>query len=782
MSTARDIIHAAIQARTVEQAEAVATAIIDDIGEHHERPVADRPNTLGLLSTSSGSYEHRLLELNTNAHDAVLERFALRRFGSLDAVPYTSPREAAAELLAGMSDEEKGQLATVQLYESDPPARQTRRLTAVFRDQGCGLTPAAVSWTIFRVGSDHKDEARWLQGAFGLGGATTYRNAKEVVLVTRRDPELLRDGETDEIVIAVCRWRQQGKGQGLYYPVVDEWDERTQSDALPWSAPADAYPDFEVGTHLALISYETPNFVRGRNDRHGFEFVQQTRLPSPILPTGYFNHVASGDHYKTLTGLSRRFADNPRQDREEHRSHMLFQSSGQTYQLPVSAFIFRAGPSADVGGKRNFVADPHAVILCSHGQAHQHWTAADLRRHCFKLNKVYDRLFIIVDTDPLPVELRTSLFTADRSGFINSAEADRLEEAVATFLNGWDPLVDYNTEMIRQALASRGEKSATRAIAEKIARAITARGFKLVGHRGKGADDDANPPSKPPADLYPDPTTIEGPDHILTTPGSTKYLRFHINAVEEFFTSGRGTLTVTTTHPGIDTADIAVGELHRGRVRVALAVPDDAALGTFHVTAGVYDWFRSNGGLGGSLEWKTTLEIVDKLPPKTPPKDKKKSRRKDKPDSGNLVALRWGHNDQHPEWDSSVPGHVEMTPAQLLAEDEEYAELASLGDTLIPTVWLNLDYTPLKEYEQVRSKTLTDTGVDNARDRYAVGVGVGMLESYARIEKLKVTNGGLDTDIELEMATAAARVAARATLAMMPDYDVLLREAGLDDE
>ena len=780
MSTAHDIIHAAVNARTAEQAKAVAAMIIDDIGEDYERPVADRPNTLGVLSTSSGSYEHRLLELNTNAHDAVLERLALRRFGSIDAVPYTSPREAAAELLAGMSDEEKGKHATVELYESDPPTRQTRRLTAVFLDQGCGLTPGAVSWTIFRVGSDHKDEAPWLQGAFGLGGATTYRNAQAVVLVTRRDPELLGDGEEDRITVAVCRWRQQAKGQGLYYPVVEAWDERIQSNALPWSAPAGVYPGFEVGTHLALISYEAPNFVRGRNDRRGFEFVQQTRMPAPILPTGYFNHIATGDHYKTLTGLSRRFADNPREDRDEHQGHVLFQSSGQTYHLPVSAYIFRPGLSADVGGKRNFVADPHAMILCSHGQAHQHWTAAELRRRCSKLNRAYDRLFIVVDTDPLPVELRTSLFTADRSGFINSGEADRLEQAVATFLNGWDPLVDYNTELIREALASRGEKSATRAIAEKIARAIKAKGFKLGGLSGKG-DDDANPPGKPPTDLHPDPTTIEGPDRVVTTPGGTKYLRFHINAVDEFFTSGRGILSVTTTHPGIDTSDIAVGDLHRGRVRVALAVPDDAALGTFHLTAGVYDWFRSNGGLGGSLEWKTTLEIVDELAPKPPPNEKK-DRKGDKPGSGDLVALQWGHNDMHPEWDNAMSGHVEMTPAELLAEDEEYAELASLGDTPIPTIWLNLDYSPLREYERVRSKTLTDAGVDNARDRYAVGAGVGMLESYVRIEKLKATNGGLDPEVESEMATTAARVAARATLAMMPEYDVLLREAGLEDD
>lgn len=110
-------------------------------------------------------------------------------------------------------------------------------------------------------------------------------------------------------------------------------------------------------------------------------------------------------------------------------------------------------------------------------------------------------------------------------------------------------------------------------------------------------------------------------------------------------------------------------------------------------------------------------------------------------------------------------------------EMKEYADLAKLGDTPIPTVWLNLDYSSLKEYERARVETLTDVGIDNARNRYAVGVGVGILESYLRIETLKATNGRLDPEVESVMAITAARVAARATLAMMPEYDLLLREA-----
>ena len=92
-------------------------------------------------------------------------------------------------------------MATVEFYEFDPVARDTHRLTVAFRDHGCGITPAYSSRSIFALGSSHKNELSWEQGAFGLGGRTTYRNAQAVIVVTCRDPRFLRPGEEDRITV-----------------------------------------------------------------------------------------------------------------------------------------------------------------------------------------------------------------------------------------------------------------------------------------------------------------------------------------------------------------------------------------------------------------------------------------------------------------------------------------------------------------------------------------------------------------------------------------------------
>ena len=86
-----------------------------------------------------------------------------------------------------------------------------------------------------------------------------------------------------------------------------------------------------------------------------------------------------------------------------------------------------------------------------------------------------------------------------------------------------------------------------------------------------------------------------------------------VNATSSFFESGRGQLSIACAHPDIGTDEITIGSLRDGRVRVMIAVPEDAKLGEFDLVAGIYDWERASGGLGTSLEWQTRLEIVDAI-------------------------------------------------------------------------------------------------------------------------------------------------------------------------
>lgn len=144
-ATGAAIVRAALEARTVAEASQINDMITLHVGKRYERFIGDTANNLGPLTTR-GNYDHKALEPLTNMHDAILERFACEKFGGdLSAVPYETPREAAAGLLGHPSREEQAALARVDIYESDPPTKESKRVTLAYRDRGCGIDNAYVS-------------------------------------------------------------------------------------------------------------------------------------------------------------------------------------------------------------------------------------------------------------------------------------------------------------------------------------------------------------------------------------------------------------------------------------------------------------------------------------------------------------------------------------------------------------------------------------------------------------------------------------------------------------
>jgi hypothetical protein len=774
-TTGAAIIRAALEARTAAEASQINDMITLHVGERYERFVGDTANNLGPLTTR-GNYDHKALEPLTNMHDAILERFACEKFGGdLTAVPYETPREAAAALLGHLSREEQAELARVDIYESDPPTKESKRVTLAYRDKGCGIDNPYVSESIFRIGSRHKEASLWQQGAFGMGATTCYPNAKAIVLVTRRPPELLKDGEEDVITIAVAEWQQHQKGRGIYYLVTESVDDNR--DATPLAVPAADVPEFEPGTYLALISYATAGFWTGRNDRDSLEFVINTRLWRPQLPVTLMNRVAKGDHPKTHRGRGLQFDGAPRKDRRKFTDVMPFRMNGATHHLPVEVYYFEGGYYGDAGSMRNFIARGHSVLLLANGQAHKHWDQQELRLRADKLTKLNDRILVIVELDEIPVDQRTSqLFTPDRVDLVDSPDARRLLDAIAAMLNSWGKLRELNSELVRQALQNRGSDRSTLQIAEKIRAQLAFRGgVSLSGGQKEGED---APPKRRwgDEDLWPDPTTLVGPNKVRAIPGKTRFIHYQLNARNEFFASGRGELELSCDHPRIGPAElVAGGELRGGMIRASLLVPDDVHVGDeATITAAIRDWQKAAGGVGEDLVWTTELEVVETTKPDTEPTPKKN--KKKTASRGAQVAVLWRDNDYAEDWNGGMPGWIEPIEASILAEErDEYKELAELGSAPVPTVVLNEDFSPLKKYEAERIKKHKESTLDQARDRYAVGVGVGLLVLEERNKKLDKTRKKRPTDSLTERVAVA-----RAALALMPDFDKLVMEAGLE--
>jgi hypothetical protein len=771
-NTEQKIISAALSASTYDEAVAVAKMIEQAVGGRYERPVGDRYNNHGLMA-SSGSYEFKATEPVTNGQDAVLERLAAGKWGDLDKVPYKSPAEAASDLLDNLNYQQQGDKVTVAFRESDPPTRSSKRLTIVYRDLGCGMEPAQVPATIVALGSSHKSGKVWQQGAFGIGGTSTYRNARAVVLVTRRAPEM--NPSDDRITVAVVLWEAFGKGQTASYLVTSDWT--ANRDAVPWSAPASVYPQFEPGTHLALVSYGVEGFHRARSgDERSFDMVLNTRLFDPIVPVRFTNEITRSKN-EYLRGLSRRLTDNPSPDRPTDEEELLYTYDGVSYKLPVRYYIF---PTGDTGTRRRFVAKNHALVFTSNGQVHHHWDPPAFRLRT-RLNKLYDRIFVIVETDSLPIELRTALFTPDRSQFLGNEAALQLEDQVADFLDNWHKLVEMNNQLVRDAISSASSGRSAIDVGRRIAAALKVKGFNLSGagtSGGGGPTGTGGARHRKKVETYPDPTTLEGPDKLIVEDGKVRYLEYMLNAVDDFIDSKRGALTFATDHPDIEPVKhIVTGRLRDGYVRVQLQVPEGAAEGDYKLTATLKDWHRKAGGIGPELSYETILKVVDEMPSRTGAGNGNGAKGADQ---GGTIGVLWTTPEAYGNgWTNATPGCVdEIEAATLASSREEYKELATLGSQTIPTIVLNETYSPYKGYISVRAKDLTEAGAKDASDRYAVGTGLGLLLLHEETKKREeASKQAVDPAHDLVSRQAVAR----SVLLMMPAFDSLVKEAGIED-
>jgi uncharacterized membrane protein YgcG len=785
-SAAHTLVQAALEAHTPEDASRVQSLIEKQFGARCIRPVGDKWNNHGLMG-AAGSFDLKLIEEVTNMQDSVIERHALLKWGSRDAIPYDAPHAAAGDLLSDIPD--LARKATVRFKEStkstdkNERARITKRLTAVFTDEGCGLTPDTVPGTIFGLGGSNKEDALYLQGAFGMGGTLTYRNADFVVLVTRRDPKLLQAGESDLITVAVVEWRENTKGRTAFYLVDRDWQEAGDY-ALPWSCDATEFPQFGPGTHVALIGYRVSGYhaaTRG-GDEKGFDTAVDTRLFAPVMPIWFVNELVNAERGNALRGLENRL------ERSEYREEwpsdeqtLPYRHGGTTYLLPMRYTLF--SPSRKPGGIDKFVAKDHAVIFTSNGQVHHHWTPTDLLTKT-KLNKIHNRVLIVVETDELPIRLRTSLFTPDRTDLVLADAALRLEEDVAAIISSWESLRDENFALLRESLKGPNDES-TLAIANRISRAISVKGFGVGGgdgsSGGKGSGGSGGGGGKrKPVVLHADPTRIDGPDHARAEIGKTRSITYTID-VEDSFYDGRGAVTVSCDHPAIRPGrEITVGKGRNGRVQVLVAIPDTET-GTYELRIALENWMRASGGLGPTLEHATKLELVDQIEGKGSGigKPGAGSGGGEGARTGPTVAFRWSRPGNGPgeqeDWEKMTVGGIEQTPAEILAESPEYADLAKLGDKEIPTILLNDQYPPYKKYLEGRNKELTK--VERPREQYAAGVGVALLSLQDDIERRIKRDGKIP---ESEFVSSAQRAAAKAVLAVMPAFDEFAKQAGLE--
>ena len=736
----------------------------------YERPVGDRWGNRGLFTAAGGNFDHKLTELVTNMLDALILRQAVETLGEEVLEPedsaqlFDTPVTAVEELFGSGGPPDNIENARMELRSAGPDRKRER--TIVFRDRGIGMRPREITDSLLRVGSSRKDGVLWLMGAFGRGGLTVLPNAHGWIVLTRSSvaPEA-------GIVLTIVKWKHVGiqQTQTALYQVVSPW-ERVGDSADPLVLPVAACPEFECGTRLAIVGFRAEGILASRlGDERSLDTVVDTRLFEPPLPVQMTAPVLGerGSRVTRLRGLGRRLADNPRSDRIEGSEHLPFSYEGRTYQLPVRFYLFATG--GDAGTRRRFVARNHALLLNSNGQVHAHWTPPEFR-HRTRLNKLADRILVVLNTDPLPLELRTSLFTADRTDLLRNPYAVRLEESLVAFLNDWDELEEANNEMIRDSIRRSNRDRSTADLSERIAKAAEARGWRATSSPGGGR---RRRPARP-LELLDDPTSLTGRPSLRLERGRTHGVHYSLNARDGFVPT-RAQCRITTTHLDIDPdEDVTVGELRRGRLRVSLAVPPDAELTTAVLALRVEQWLSIQGGLRGALEVETSIEIVDEDDRPEPPAPKPKNGRQA---GGTMpIATMWTTHEDEPDWGANTPGEAELVQASTFAElGNDYRRFAKVDRDGV-LLKLNEDFSPLKAYTSMRARKIGDEGVRRIKDRYALGLGVYMVVVNEQQRRAGESGDPPNEDL----VAGARRAAAQAILAMLPEFDTLVAEAGLD--
>lgn len=778
IADARALVTAATKATSPDDLLSI-WEMLNAFGAIHERPIGDRWGNRGLFTAAGGVFDHKLVELVTNMHDAVVLAAVEARLQKDDnAVQsyervFDSPETAVSEVFRGRDRSELARLARVELHSAGEDARRDR--TVVFRDAGIGMRPLDFPDALYRLGSSRKDGVLWQMGAFGRGGLTVMPNCYGWVVVSRKQPELLRDGESDVVTVSASRWVPVGNRQTntAVYQVTSPWEHDTD-EALPFSVPAEAC-DFEPGTHLAVVGFQAEGiWVSRLGDERSLDTLFDTRLFEPPLPiTLTTPALESRDRATILRGLGRRLTDNPRADRQEGTEELPFNHDGTTYRLPIRYFLFAAG---DTGSRRRFVARDHALLLNSNGQVHAHWSPAEFRQKT-RLPKLADRILGVVDTDALPLPVRTALFTADRTELLRNPDTVRLEEELVAFLNDWEDLWRANNDLIRDAIRRSNADRSTAAVAGKISRAL--RISSATPARSQPDESKVRRPRPAAAlELLDDPTELVLAAATSAIRGRTTGIHVALNARDDFVPQ-RANLRIECAHPQIDVdADVSVGRLRNGRLRIAMAVPPDADVCTTDLVVHLDDWASHAGGLKSGLVARTELTVTDSAAKPSPSRDEGETTATSAETTAR-IALLWTSHENEPGWASTTVGDVDVIDATSLAEtDSQYAELA--GRTFdVPVIRLNEEFGPLKAYSALRARDMGDEGVARAKDRYAVGVGVQlMLLERLRRDFEESTPGVANSTDWLAKARIAA---ARGVLAVMPDYDQLAAELGLED-
>ena len=367
------------------------------------------------------------------------------------------------------------------------------------RDKGMGIHPSEFPDTILALGQSDKGQKNYLVGMYGQGGSSTFDKCDFTVIVSRRHPDHLTNGQTDEVGWTIVRKSLNVRAPVYSYLV----NPRTGRIPVFPGTIADR-ADLTHGTAIAHIGYRNTGGFASSYTTNNAWYTLNFRLFDPLLPwTLVERREGIRSEYRstrTMRGVPYRVARLPPvdgiglpRDMTSNESSAVRHHVRYRHELPTGSSLWvewwvmqdeqvvegrrrrqheeRARSYRD----RNRRYSQRVIAITRGGQTHAALTNRIFRQK--RLRQVAKSVVVQVDTDSMTYEEGASFFASNRAD-LKTASEDLVIEAIDAAIDlHIGELREIEREREQEIVAGRGasDEEAIRSHLDPMIRAFQRR-------------------------------------------------------------------------------------------------------------------------------------------------------------------------------------------------------------------------------------------------------------------------------------------------------------------
>lgn len=554
-------------------------------------PLGGRENNSGSVNLAMDPGQ-ALVERITNSMDAHIElqhelagrppglnspREAVQRLWNLESSRLTRESSSVARFI-----DEMGPKILVRVVGS----MRRRQSSVTIQDSGIGQHPDDLPKTILGLQESNKADKRYLMGAFGQGGSSTFAYCPYSLIISRRHPQCLGSGKRDFIGWTIVRQFDEDSWKTFRYEYLVGSD-----GSIPRISPEVINAlgvKFDNGTRIIHFAYDLGR-INSSWSRVGFRFFDNL-LFDPVLPYRIEDHRVSPEFNRNLHGGRNRLDQVDITRRPEAQTLEADLSRwGAEGRVHIRYWVFRPGitnrdesesdASVRLGSYLDYDNSPRTIIFTLNGQRH-HAREKSLVRDA-RLGALADYLLVHVDCDDLSLRLKKEIFTATRAGaVIGERREDLLINAIREALA--DPWLRQKLDDILRRRETALTSESTRRVNQMLNRLITVyrQGYSPGGRRGTQEGSGRNGGER---QVHDPPQSLEFADHRRLNLLAGEHTTFYLitDGPDDILSRQHrpGNLTFTIEGDNIATFQFNKNEIRNGRIPIHIVVSNSATNG-----------------------------------------------------------------------------------------------------------------------------------------------------------------------------------------------------------